>query len=229
MKTMSKGLITKLFDCMCEAEAISKDMRVGSGSNSYSAISEAGVLNVVKPLLKKHRLMVIPHDLDINNYTIPYETNYNGNTATKFHSLDQLKVWWRVVDVDTGEYDIFCSPGDGADSQDKGSGKAWTYAYKALFQKMLCMFSGEDTDNTHSDDLTNKQNEPTEAQKTANWVYIVAQKQKIVEDAGHSFTDLIAGLGVDSVKELEQIAPQSRKAKMEQIENAIKNLKEKTK
>ena len=226
MKTMSKGLIAKLYNCMCEAEAIQKDMTVGSGRNSYSAISEAGVLNVVKPLLKKHRLVVTPHDLEIKNYTTPYVTEYNGSKTTKFHSLDQLKVWWRIIDVDTGEYDIFCSPGNGADTQDKGSGKAWTYAYKALFQKTFCLFSGEDTDNTHSEEMTRQQNEPTEDQKTANWIKAVGQKKKIVENAGHNFLDLIVKLGVNSEKELEQIAPQSRLSIWKQIEIEIRNLRE---
>lgn len=75
-------------------------------------------------------------------------------------------------------------------------------------------------------DNTKKQNELTEAEKTANWIKAVGQKKKIVENAGHNFLDLIVKLGVNSEKELEQIAPQSRLSIMKQIEIEIRNLRE---
>ena len=129
---------------MCETEGLEKSMQVGDKDKSYSykAISEKVVLNAVKPLLKKNRLIVFPVEVSIEE----------NNTR----KMTQLKVKWKIVDIDSGEFEYLESPGNGADSQDKGSGKAWTYAYKALFQKTLCMFSGEDTDNEHSKDLDKK-------------------------------------------------------------------------
>jgi hypothetical protein len=62
----------------------------------------------------------------------------------------------RILNTETGEFEILATVGNGADNQDKGSGKAWTYAYKCLLQKTFCLFSGEDTDNEHSDDITKK-------------------------------------------------------------------------
>ena len=48
------GLYEKMFKVMEESEGIEKNMTVGFGSNSYKAVSEASVLNAIKPLLKKH-------------------------------------------------------------------------------------------------------------------------------------------------------------------------------
>ncbi len=138
-----KNLYKKLYDMMCETRAIEKDLSV---AGQYKAISESVVLNEIKPLLKKYRLIVMPVGVDVQQ---------EGK-------LTVLAVTWRIVDVDTGESADLMSPGNGADTQDKGSGKAWTYAYKALFQKLFMLFSGEDTDLEHSEVLSAKIKEDDE-------------------------------------------------------------------
>ena len=79
---------------------------------------------------------------------------FQGKYGTTQRFMSVLHAKYKVVDIDTGEFEILETVGYGADSQDKGSGKAMTYAYKALIQKTFCLFSGEDIDNTHSDDIT---------------------------------------------------------------------------
>lgn len=154
---MDKALAMKIWSVMDESEKLEKSMTVGKGTNSYSAISEADVLNGIKPLLKKFKLIIIPVDVEITELTDFYQTSstYNGKTTVndKARLMTQLKTKWKVVDAETGESEILAAPGNGADPQDKGSGKAWTYAYKNLIQKTFCLFSGEDTDNTHSNDI----------------------------------------------------------------------------
>ena len=163
------GLYEKMFKVMEESDAIEKNMQVGSGKNSYFAISEAAVLNTVKPLLKKHKLIVFPVDLEITERVDIYKTSNTYNNVTtiddKARLLTQLNVKWKIIDIETGESEILASPGNGADTQDKGSGKAWTYAYKALLQKCFMLFSGEDTDNTHSDDIDKKLTKSTIIEK----------------------------------------------------------------
>lgn len=135
---MDIKLATKIYNVMCESESLTKDMSVG---DQYKAISEANVLNVIKPLLKDHGLIIIPVKAEI----------------TQNNKLSQLTAQYKIIDIDTGEFEILATVGNGTDSQDKGSGKAWTYAYKCLLQKTFCLFSGEDTDNTHSDDIEKEQ------------------------------------------------------------------------
>ena len=131
----NKNLYQKLYDIMCDTKALAKDMMVGG---QYKAISEATVLNEMKPLLKKHRVIMFP--VEVN-------TRQDGK-------LTMLEAKFKIVDIDTGQFEIVATAGNGADSLDKGSSKSLTYSYKALFQKMFMLFSGEDTDNTHSDELT---------------------------------------------------------------------------
>ena len=158
------GISQKLFDVMNETESLEKDLKVGSGSNSYKAVGEKTVLNMLKPLFKKHRLIIFPKDGDITEHEKVWEESYNGKPSTKKRFVTQLRVYFTVVDVDSNETIDIVGFGNGADSQDKGSGKAFTYAFKTALNKTFMMFSGEDTDNTHSDDISG--NQPTEQKIT---------------------------------------------------------------
>lgn len=144
------NLYKKMHMVMIESESLDKTMTVGTGKNSYSAISEKAVLNVIKPLLKKHGLLLFPVTAEITEHFSEYTDSYGKN---KVKSMSQVLATYKIVDIDTGEFEMLATVGNGSDTQDKGSGKAWTYAYKGVLQKTFCLFSGEDTDNTHSDDI----------------------------------------------------------------------------
>jgi len=146
------NLYKKMYAVMAESMALDKSMTVGKGNNSYKAISEASVLNLMKPLLKKHKLILFPIDATIEETVNSYPDQYDSS-KTKTRLISQVVAKYKIVDIETGESEVLASVGNGADPQDKGSGKAWTYAYKALLQKTFMLFSGEDTDNTHSDDV----------------------------------------------------------------------------
>lgn len=147
------SLYKKMHQVMVESEAIEKNMTVGDGGkNSYKAVSEAAVLNAIKPLLKKHGLVIFPVGIKIQeNFQ-----EYQGKFGITQRFISELHAKYKIVDIDTGEFEILETVGYGADSQDKGSGKAMTYAYKSLIQKTFCLFSGEDTDNEYSDDIEKK-------------------------------------------------------------------------
>lgn len=147
------GLYHKMHAVMCESEAIEKNMTVGDGGkNSYKAISEAAVLNGIKPLLKKHGLILFPIATEITEDFKEYEGKYG--TTQRF--MSSLHAKYKIVDVETGEFEILETVGYGSDSQDKGSGKCMTYAYKALLQKTFMLFSGEDSESEHNDDIEKK-------------------------------------------------------------------------
>ena len=140
------NLYKKIYEMMCRTKAIPKDMSV---AGQYKAISEAAILNEIKPLMKEFKLVLLPI----------------GVTAKQDGKLTILETKWLLADTESGESVELMAPGNGADPQDKGSGKAWTYAYKAVLQKTFMLFSGEDTDNTYSDDLT-KDIQATKADET---------------------------------------------------------------
>lgn len=161
------SIYKKIHAIMVESEGLEKNMVVGAGTaSSYKAISESAVLNVIKPLLKKHGIVIFPIEVEIKENHSEYQGKY-GMTQ-RFLSCIHAK--YKIVDIDTGEFEILETVGYGTDSQDKGSGQAMTYAYKSLIQKTFCLFSGEDSDNKHSDEIEKdnsvKQTTPQTPQST---------------------------------------------------------------
>lgn len=149
----------KIYNVMCATESLEKNMTVGKGSNAYQAIGEATVLNVIKPLFKQEKLIMLPTKTVATEITEQYPDPYD-KTKTKTKSMTQLLITFILVDAETGESIEVEVAGNGFDSLDKGTGKATTYAYKTALQKTFMLFSGEDTDAHHSNDQYN--NSPSE-------------------------------------------------------------------
>ena len=157
------SLYKKMYDVMCDTEAIEKTLEVGYGKNAYKAVSESAVLNMVKPLLKKHGLIIFPVEIDAMNR----EDRFLTKDGEASRLLTQVDAKYKIVDIETGEFEILATVGNGVDTQDKASGKAMTYGYKNMLQKTFMLFSGEDTDNQHSDEITkaNTRQKPVDMEK----------------------------------------------------------------
>jgi len=85
------SLYEKMFNVMNESEAVEKSMTVGSGSNSYKAVSEAAMLNMIKPLFKKNRLIIFPVDGEIKDHCMTWDkTNYDGKTAQNLRAVTEI-------------------------------------------------------------------------------------------------------------------------------------------
>ena len=145
------GLYEKMYNVMNESPALEKSMKVGSGSYSYKAIGEAEVLNAVKPLFKKYKLIIFPIGSEVNEIV--------SEIGGKTRAITQVKVTYKIVDIETSESVEVVGIGNGADTQDKGAGKAFTYALKSALSKTFMLFSGDDTDNTHSNDIYKEKKE----------------------------------------------------------------------
>ena len=220
-EVMSKELATKLFNVFSQTGGLTKDITVGKGDNKYSAVGEKSVLNMLKPLFKEQKLIIIPKGGDISENLFTYIDGYGKN---KLRAITQLKVYFTIVDTDTGEGLDIVGFGNGADSQDKGSGKAFTYAFKTCLQKTFMLFSGEDADNTHSDDIDKG---PTELEKTANWKKTIDRLHKNTTDANLDFlNDVLLPSGTDTLKEAYETLPTQRKAKIALYERTLNASKE---
>lgn len=188
------SLYAKMHAVMCESEAVEKNLVVGEGKNSYKAVSEAAILNGVKPLLKKHGLVLFPIGVSI----VEDFKETEGKYGASYRYLSTLHAKYKIVDIETGESEILETVGYGTDSQDKGSGKAMTYAYKALLQKTFMLFSGEDTDNEHSDEITKK--------NTVEREKIDKNKSEVLkEKAGDRLNGLLAFYKVGKVEDMNNV------------------------
>ncbi|MEJ3717066.1 ERF family protein [Paenibacillus polymyxa] len=143
------NLYKKISAVMKDVEYLSKDDEVEFGKTKYRAITEEKVTATVRASLIKHGLVVLP---------IKQVHTRDGNLST-------VDVDYKIVDIDTGEHEIIVSSGTGADTQDKGVGKAMTYSYKYLFLRTFAIPTGEDPDKVSSAELDDKQRKREEEAK----------------------------------------------------------------
>lgn len=138
-----------------ELNAVAKNLKVGEGRSSYKATGEADVLAAVKPLEAKHGVYSYPVDREIvESEWQEVSKTYKGETTVSRRFFMRLKVTYRFVNAEEpSEYIDIISYGDGIDSGDKAPGKAMTYADKYALLKSYKIITGEDPDQTHSDEL----------------------------------------------------------------------------
>lgn len=135
------NIYEKIAAIMQEVRYLSKDDHVSFGSTNYKALSEEKVTTIMRDELLKHKLVVFPIE----------------QTASRTGTITHVDVKYRMVNVENpDEYIDLVSCGDGADTQDKGSGKAMTYAYKYMWLRTFALPTGEDPDKISSAELDAK-------------------------------------------------------------------------
>lgn len=146
MSEQVMNLYQKISQVMRDVEYLSKDDKVEFGNTKYKAISEEKVTSTIRASLIKNGLVIIP---------IEQEAGRTGNIST-------VNTKYKIIDIDSGQFEIIVSSGEGADTQDKGVGKAMTYAYKYLLLRTFAIPTGEDPDKISSAELDEKQRKEEE-------------------------------------------------------------------
>ena len=132
------NIYEKIAAIMMDVQYLAKDDHVSFGSTSYKALSEEKVTSIMRAELLKYNLVVFP---------ISQATNRIGN-------ITHVDVVYRMVNVENPDDSIeIASCGDGADTQDKGSGKAMTYAFKYMWLRTFALPTGEDPDKISTEEL----------------------------------------------------------------------------
>lgn len=137
------NIYEKISSIMQDVQYLAKDDHVSFGSTNYKALSEEKVTTIMRAELLKYGLVVFP---------IRQESARNG-------SITHVDVVYRMVNIESPEEFIeIASCGDGADTQDKGSGKAMTYAFKYMWLRTFALPTGEDPDKISTEELEYKAN-----------------------------------------------------------------------
>lgn len=142
---------------MTEINGVAKSMTVGTGNSSYKWVSDKDVRLLIRDSMIKNGLSILPTDVQ------------SKIQVDRWDEVDQYsKIEWAMkskqsifTEVNTkyillhssGQSIELAGYGQGVDSQDKGAGKATTYALKNTLLNMFLIPTGVDTDDTHSDDL----------------------------------------------------------------------------
>lgn len=142
-----------------ELRTVAKNLEVSTGKTSYKAVSERDILDAVKPFENKYGVYSYPVSREVLESNllenVKEYTDKGGNTtvtkSTTF--MSRIKTVYRFVNIDKPEEFIeTVTFAEGIDSQDKGSGKAMTYADKYALMKGYKISTGEDPDQNESEE-----------------------------------------------------------------------------
>lgn len=132
------NIYEKIAAVMQDVQYLAKDDNVSFGQTNYKALSEEKVTVIMRHAMLKHKLVVFPVE----------------QSATRTGNITHVDVKYRIVNIEgPADYIEVVSCGDGADTQDKGSGKAMTYAFKYMWLRTFAIPTGEDPDKISSAQL----------------------------------------------------------------------------
>ena len=147
MENIAKAII----EVMKEVKGMEKNSKVGKGQNQYNGTKDQDVKEVFNDALSKHGLCILPTGIEENTDVHRYTDQYGKAKQSVF-----TKVTTKYILLhDSGEQMELAGYGHGVDTQDKGAGKATTYALKncLLYSFLTPVGKIDDTDLTHSDDI----------------------------------------------------------------------------
>lgn len=137
---------------MEDIQYLAKDDRVEFGSTKYKAISEEKVTSIVRVAMIKNGLVMYPETQEIIR---EQQITPDGKVLPQ---ITTVNVTYRMVNIDNPDEQIqIASSGQGSDTQDKGSGKAMTYAFKYALLRTFMIPTGEDPDKISSAELDARQ------------------------------------------------------------------------
>lgn len=141
-----------------EISVVAKNLMVGEGRAQYKAVGEADVLAAVKPIEAKYGVYSYPYGRKVlESGEITSTKTYNGQTSETKKLYLRIETTYRFVNVEKpDEYIDIITYGDGVDTQDKAPGKGMTYADKYALLKAYKIQTGDDPDQSKSEDLKAK-------------------------------------------------------------------------
>lgn len=164
------NIFEKMAAITAELRTVAKNLTVGVGNNKFNAVSERDVLDAVKPLEEKYGVYSYPASRTmLESNMLETEKTYNQQTTKTTTFMSRIATVYRFVNIEKpAEYIETTTFAEGIDSQDKGSGKAMTYCDKYALMKAYKISTGDDPDQTASDDSHYKKAGKVQQQKKQN-------------------------------------------------------------
>jgi len=202
MKQLAKAVIA----VMKEVKGMEKNSKVGSGNYGYNGTKDQDVKEVFNTALAKNGLCVIPTDIQESTQVDRWEDN--GRQKQSIFTKVTTKY---LLLHESGESQELSGYGHGVDNQDKGAGKATTYALKnaLLYTFLTPVGKIDDADTTHSNEIaTPKAKKPITKNMIEAVVKWAHENNKTVADckAHYTMTAKIEETLKDKLVALKQLA-----------------------
>jgi hypothetical protein len=159
MKNIAKAII----QVMKEVKGMEKNSRVGSGGAAYNGTKDQDVKEIFNETLAKYGLCILPIGIDEETQIDRWEQEeiWNGKSngiKTKQSVFTKVTTKYMLLH-ESGESIELAGYGHGVDPQDKGAGKATTYALKncLLYTFLTPVGKIDDTETTHSENIPTPQ------------------------------------------------------------------------
>lgn len=180
------NLWEKVANISAEIGALAKDDEVGKGTKgAYKAISIEKVVTAVGEKMNKYGVVIYPVSqeyirTDEKIVGVDYKTK---EKIDKVNRISDVNVTYDVINIhNPAEKITTVASGTGVDPQDKGVGKAQTYAYKNMLLKLFAIATGDDTDKIHSDEYTNMLYGTIDRNEMLDEVYAIGKQAGYTEE-----------------------------------------------
>jgi hypothetical protein len=153
-----KNLIKAVIAVMNDVKGIEKSMTVGEGKMSYKGVPDKEVKKIIGSAMAKHGLCILPTGVKPTIKIERWEEPDNYGKIKQKQSVFTEVVSTYLLMHESGESQEICGYGHGVDSQDKGAGKATTYAlkYALLYSFLVPTGDIDDADTVHSQEYSVK-------------------------------------------------------------------------
>lgn len=144
----------KILAVMQAVEYLQKDKMVETGNGrGYKAITDEKVLSAIRPAMIAVGLIMLPIKMEQQRTDETVQAyDAKGRPVEKINRITTVNATYRIINTENpAEFVDIVSAGTGVDTQDKGVGKAMTYAKKYAILNSFLIPSGEDTDQISSD------------------------------------------------------------------------------
>lgn len=149
-KEISKAII----EVMKSVKGMEKNSQVGYGNHGYKGTKDQDVKEVFNDALSSNGLCIIPTAIEEDTQIYRWVEEDNRNKKQKQSIFTKVKTKYLLLHT-SGENVELVGYGHGVDTQDKGSGKATTYALKncLLYTFLTPVGKIDDTDTTNSQEI----------------------------------------------------------------------------
>lgn len=227
------GIAQAIVNVMSEVEWLWKWLTVWSGNNSYSGVSAAETYDKIRKSMISNWLSILQWPItptvkidrwqEETKYWVKTKQSVFTDVITSYTLLhtswEKMELWWY---------------GQWVDTQDKGAGKATTYALKNTLINTFLIPTWDmyDTDETHSDDLDVPQvhdkpiltkHQFKEIAKQMNEAWLETARLFITESVMPEFT--VPSYINDKIKDLSDVYKENQNVSDEDIDRIWKQFK----